>query len=304
MPLNADEVIDRRRLKRRLTFWRVVSIVALVAVVAIAVGRFQDTRFASKEYIARVDVTGVITTNLTRNDVLRKISEDDKVKALIVRIDSPGGTIVGGEDLFRSLRMISAKKPVVAVFGSLGTSGAYMTALGADRIFAREGTVTGSIGVILQSTDLTGLLDKLGVKPISIKSGPLKAQPNPLESFSKEARQATEEVVADIYQIFIDMVADRRKMEMPRVRELADGRVFTGREGVKVGLIDAIGGEEEARVWLSKAHKIDLSLPILDIETSKRKRIWHVLLQGIFGKTLFSERLTLDGPISLWHPGL
>ena len=302
MPLSADEVIDRRRLKRRLTLWRVIAVVAIVAIVVVAVGRFKNSGFASKDYVARVSVNGVITTNLTRNDALQRISNDKNAKALIVRIDSPGGTVVGGEDLFRSLRAISKQKPVVAVFGSLGTSGAYMTALGADRIFAREGSITGSIGVILQSTDLTGLLEKLGVKPVSIKSSPLKAQPNPLEPLSKEARKATEEVIGDIYQMFVDMVASRRNIDMDRARALADGRVFTGRQGLKVGLIDAIGGEEEARAWLSNTRKIDLTLPIKDIKISKQRKIWQALFQGIFGKTLFSKRLTLDGPISLWHP--
>jgi protease IV len=304
MPLSADEVIDRRRLKRRLTLWRVIAVLAIVGIVVVAVGRFKDSSFAAKDYVARVNVNGIITTNLTRNDALRRISNDKNAKALIVRIDSPGGTVVGGEDLFRSLRTISKKKPVAAVFGSLGTSGAYMTALGADRIFAREGTITGSIGVILQSTDLTGLLEKLGVKPISIKSSPLKAQPNPLESFSIEARKATEDVVGDIYQMFVAMVASRRNLDMDRAKVLADGRVFTGRQGLKNGLIDAIGGEEEARAWLSDKRKIDLTLPIRDIKTSKKRKIWQALFQGIFGKTQFSERLTLDGPISLWHPGL
>ena len=304
MPLSADEVIDRRRLKRRLTLWRVIAVVAIVAIVVVAVGRFKDSGFASKDYVARVGVNGIITTNLTRNDALQRISNDKNAKALIVRIDSPGGTVVGGEDLFWSLRAISKQKPVVAVFGSLGTSGAYMTALGADRIFAREGSITGSIGVILQSTDLTGLLEKLGVKPVSIKSSPLKAQPNPLEPLSKEARKATEEVIGDIYQMFVDMVASRRNIDMDRARALADGRVFTGRQGLKVGLIDAIGGEEEARAWLSNMRKIDLTLPIKDIKISKQRKIWQALFQGVFGKTLFSERLTLDGPISLWHPKL
>ena len=302
MPLSADEVIDRRRLKRRLTLWRVIAVVAIVAIVVVAVGRFKDSGFASKDYVARVSVNGIITTNLARNDALQRISNDKNAKALIVRIDSPGGTVVGGEDLFWSLRAISKQKPVVAVFGSLGTSGAYMTALGADRIFARKGSITGSIGVILQSTDLTGLLEKLGVKPVSIKSSPLKAQPNPLEPLSKEARKATEEVIGDIYQMFVDMVASRRNIDMDRARALADGRVFTGRQGLKVGLIDAIGGEEEARAWLSNTRKIDLTLPIKDIKISKQRKIWQALFQGIFGKTLFSKRLTLDGPISLWHP--
>ncbi|MGY9016359.1 MAG: signal peptide peptidase SppA [Rhodospirillales bacterium] len=288
MPLSADEVIDRRRLKRRLTLWRVIAVVAIVAIVVVAVGRFKDSGFASKDYVARVSVNGIITTNLTRNDALQRISNDKNAKALIVRIDSPGGTVVGGEDLFRSLRAISKQKPVVAVFGSLGTSGAYMTALGADRIFAREGSITGSIGVILQSTDLTGLLEKLGVKPVSIKSSPLKAQPNPLEPLSKEARKATEEVIGDIYQMFVDMVASRRNIDMDRARALADGRVFTGRQGLKVGLIDAIGGEEEARAWLSNTRKIDLTLP-------NRERSGKPCFKVFLEKLCFLKDLRLTG---------
>jgi protease IV len=308
MPLSADEVIDRRRLKRRLTFWRVLAVVAIVAVVAVAAAglgsHIRGAGLNSGDYVARVQINGLIVTDLTRNDALRRISKDKNAKALILRIDSPGGTVVGGEDLFRLLRRIAAKKPVVAVFGNLGTSGAYMTALGADRIFAREGSITGSIGVILQSADVTGLLEKLGVKSISVKSSPLKAQPNPLESFSKDARKVTEELIEDLYSMFVEMVAKRRHMEPARARALADGRVFTGRQGLKVGLIDAIGGEEEARMWLSDVRKIGLTVPVRDVRTSKEKKIWRFLLEGIFGKTLFSERLTLDGPISLWHPGL
>jgi protease-4 len=189
-----------------------------------------------------------------------------------VRIDSPGGTVGGGEDLFRLLRRIAAKKPVVAVFGNLGTSGTYMTALGADRIFARKGSITGSIGVILQSADVTGLLEKLGVKSISVKSSPLKAQPNPMEPLSKDVRKATEALIEDLFSMFVDMVAKRRDMAPARARALADGRVFSGRQGLKVGLIDAIGGEEEARAWLSDVRKIRLTVPVRDVRTSKKKK--------------------------------
>ena len=302
MSLDADYLVERQRLKRRLLLWRIV---ALVIIGGVALSTFTDIKnITGGDHIARLNVSGILVDDLDREQALDELKSDAEVLALIVRIDSPGGTVVGGEDLFRQLRRISAKKPVVAVFGNLGTSGAYMTALGADRIFAREGSITGSIGVILQSADVTGLLEKLGVKSISVKSSPLKAQPNPLESFSKDARKVTEALIQDLYSMFVDIVAKRRDMEPARARALADGRVFTGRQGVKVGLIDAIGGEEEARVWLSDVRKIGLTVPVRDVRTSKEKKIWRFLLEGIFGKTLFSERLTLDGPISLWHPGL
>ena len=191
---------------------------------------------------------------------------------------------------------------MVAVIGELGTSAGYMSALGSDYIIARESSITGSIGVILQSTDITGLLDKLGVKPESVKSSPLKSQPNPLEPFSEEARAATEAVVADIYDLFVGMVAERRRMSRERVAPLADGRIFTGRQALRQGLIDGVGGEAEARDWLASAHGIAASLPVRPVKARRDGGILRDMLDDVVGKTLFSERLRLDGLISLWHP--
>ena len=227
MALDTDRIVDRRRLKRRLGFWRIIAVAALIALVAVGASRFGGIGGGS--YVASIEISNVIFGEPARDAALRRVAADRRAQALIVRINSPGGTVAGGEALFRSLRLVADRKPVVAVIGELGTSAGYMSALGADYIIAREGSITGSIGVILQSTDITGLLDKLGVKPESVKSSPLKSQPNPLEPFSEEARAATEAVVADIYDLFVGMVAERRRMSRERVAPLADGRIFTGR---------------------------------------------------------------------------
>ena len=252
--------------------------------------------------MAAIEISNVIFGEPARDAALRRVAADRGARALIVRINSPGGTVAGGEALFRSLRLVADRKPVVAVIGELGTSAGYLSALGADYIIAREGSITGSIGVILQSTDITGLLDKLGVKPESVKSSPLKSQPNPLEPFSEEARAATEAVVADIYDLFVGMVAERRRMSRERVAPLADGRIFTGRQALRQGLIDGIGGETEARDWLASAHGIAASLPVRSVKARRDDGILSGVLDDVFGKTLFSERLRLDGLISLWHP--
>ena len=302
MPLETDRLIDRRRLKRQLTYWRVLAALALVGAVAAAVGRFEP--LTDKGHVARLVIDGLILDDRWRDTALGRIADDESARALIVRIDSPGGTFIGGETLYRSLRKVGEAKPVVAVMGGTATSAGYMAALGAEHIVAHSGSVTGSIGVILQTADVTGLLEKLGVKAETIKSGSLKAQPNPLEPFSPEARKAIRDVVLDLYDIFVDMVAERRGLPREGVLALADGRVFTGRQAMDHGLIDILGGESAARRWLESTHGIPQTLPVRNVKIEREGERWRELIMDAIGKALFSERLRLDGFISLWHPDL
>ena len=302
MSLDADYVVERRRLKRRLTFWRVLGVVALVAVVIVGAGRFDLRRH--QDHVAQIVIGGLILDDPARDEVLKEVADDDKAKALLVKIDSPGGTYVGGEALYESLRRVGEKKPVVALMGTTATSAGYMTALGSDHIIARSSTLTGSIGVILQTADVTGLLDKIGVKSVVVKSGPLKAQPNPLEKFSPAARKATEAIIADYFDMFVTLVAERRSLSREQVLKLADGRVFSGRQAKKAGLVDALGAEPEARKWLSETHKIADSLPVEEVKIKHEDEPWRDLFDSLIGKVMFSERLSLDGVIALWHPDL
>ncbi|WP_046020381.1 signal peptide peptidase SppA [Magnetospira sp. QH-2] len=308
MNLDSDALLLIRRLKRQLTVWRLggVALLALLLIVLLAdgiedVGDEEDT-------VARLTITGVILDDPWRSRTLRKVMEKEHIKALLVHIDSPGGTVVGSESLYRVLMDVAEEKPVVAIMGQVAASGGYMTALGTDRIYAQAGTITGSIGVILQTTDMTGLMDMIGLKPESIKSSPLKAQPNPLEPLTPEARAATKAVVLDMYDMFVDMVADRRKLEDDKARTLADGRIYTGRQALENGLIDALGDETDARDWLAEEHEIDLDWPVAEIKIDRPKTRWQRLIGETMGKVLFSEeltrRLSLDGLLALWHPSL
>jgi len=303
MSIQSDAIIDRRRLKRRLTFWRVIGVLATVAAVVIAVGRIGGYS-ETGDRIARITVEGIILDDPVRDQALKDIAEDDDVKALIVQINSPGGTFVGGEALYLKLRKIAADKPVVALMGGTATSAAYMTAIAADRIFARAGTLTGSIGVILQTADITGLLDTIGVKPVIVKSGPLKAQPNPMEAFSDDAKAVTQAVVQDFFDMFVDMVVERRALDRRQVIELSDGRVFSGRQAKTAGLVDQLGGEEEARSWLAENKKVPETLPVVDVKIKHDEEPWRDFISGMVGKTLLSERLRLDGVMSLWQPSV
>jgi protease-4 len=300
-----DVLVDRRRLKRHLSFWRVAAIVAAVGVVAVALDPASLVRRGT--HVARLAVEGIIIDDPARTSTIAEAAKDRDVAALIVRIDSPGGTVVGGETLFRDLRLFAERKPVVAVMGEVAASGGYMAALGADHILARQGTITGSIGVILQTTDVTGLLDKLGVTTEAIKSAPLKAVPSPLEPLTESGRQATRSLVLDMYDMFVGMVAERRSLDRAKALELADGRVFTGRQARDLGLIDAIGGEREAREWLSQKG-VPLALPLRDLKIVRPDDGWRDLISDalslVTGKTYLAERLTLDGLIAVWHPDL
>ncbi len=305
MAIDADTLTDRRRLKRRLFLWRTLAIAALVALVVFAFGRFAGIGgVGGADYIARLSVTGVIVDDERRHRALARIASDGNAKALIVHIDSPGGTVVGGEALHASIRAIAEKKPVVAVMGQVATSAGYMVAVAADRIFAREGTITGSIGVVLQTTELTGLLQKLGIATEAIKSGPLKAAPSPFEQMTPEVRRVTQSLVAEIHRIFVALVAKRRGIGPEDLHLLVDGRVFTGAAAVRNRLIDAIGGETEAKAWLNKERDIEPGLGVREVKPGRKIDRWLDLLDALDRKTMFSERLTLDGLVSVWQPAL
>ena len=295
-----DGLIDRRRLKRRLGLWRALAVVAVLAAGLLAVDSEGD--LLGRPYVARVWVTGFISDDSDRNEAIRKLAEDDQVRAVIVRIDSPGGAVGGGEGLYRALGALAEKKPTVAVIDSLGTSAAYMAALAGERIFVRDSSVTGSIGVIMQSADITGLLERLGVKPEAIKSAPLKGTPSPLEPLTPAARDAAEAVVRDLYEQFVDMVALRRQMDRARALQLADGRVFTGRQARDLGLVDESGGEPAARAWLETVKDVPKKLRAIDVRPGESTS-WAGSALGMLGKALFSERLRVDAPMSVWHPG-
>ncbi len=300
MAFELDSLIDRRRLKRRLNFWRAAAALAILLLLIVGLGR---TGLApGRPHIARITVDGVITEDRERENLLARIARARNIKALIVRINSPGGTTAGSEALFEALRQVASNKPVVATIGTVGASGGYLTALAADYVVARETSLTGSIGVLYESPQFAGLLKKLGVGFDKVASGPLKGEPSPFHPMTDEVRAATQDVVNDTYEWFVELVAKRRNLSVDEARQLADGRIYTGRQAVARSLVDALGGEQVARRWLAETHKISQELTVVDMDASPGERLLEQVSESLFGKTLFPERLTLDGLLSLWHP--
>ncbi len=300
MSYDPDALLDRRRLKRRLRIWQGVTLFVVLAGVLTLLQSHGELFRGDR--IARLHIEGIIVRDDARSQALAELARDDRIRAVIVHIDSPGGSVVGGEDLYNSLRDIAAQKPVAAVMGTVATSAAYMSGIAADRVWAREGTVTGSIGVILQSANVTELLNRIGVEPVTIKSSELKGTPSPLEPLTEAAREATQNVVRDLYGFFVDIVIARRPLEADKVRQLADGRVFSGRQAVANGLIDEIGVEKDAVLWLTSEHDIPAGLPIQTVSERDDDKSLLERLVRLSGKSLFSNALTLDGLVSLWQP--
>jgi protease-4 len=304
MSLDADLLLDRRRLKRRLSLWRVLAVIATVLLISFVSLRQEVGGVfpAVGAHVARLPVSGFIGDDRKVTEALDRAARDSSVRAVIVAIDSPGGSVAGGEALHAALTRVAARKPVVATMAGTAASAGYMVALPAARIFAREATVTGSIGVILQSVDASGLLATLGVRVESLPSGAFKDQPSPFHPLSEEGRAQLMRVVRDLHEQFMAMVAAGRHMPIERVRELADGRVFTGREALGLGLVDAIGGEREARAWLAENRSVAADLPVREIETrSFAERNLGAAFQGVLNG-LLAEWLLVDRVRGVWQP--
>jgi protease IV len=319
MSLDADSIVDRRRMRRKLTFWRVSAILIAIVAVAGAAYALTPTRwYTPGHYIARIKIQGLIRNNEERVEALDRLSRSH-ARAVIVHIDSPGGTTAGSEQLFDSLRALQAKKPMVVVVDGLAASGAYIAAISADHIIAQDTSLVGSIGVLFQYPNISELLNTIGVKVEEIKSSPLKAAPNGFEPTSPEARAAIDAIVRDSYAWFKGLVKQRRKMDDAQLAAVDDGRVFTGRQGIGLKLVDELGNEKAALAWLAKEKRIPADTPVRNYSLRPRfdefsflhVAAWTFQAVGLsavaqrietWGSLQTIERLNLDGLLALWHP--
>ena len=324
MALDADTIVDRRRMRRKLTFWRVFAILIVIgAVVAVGAAlRVPGTDVLTGQAsgsIARVTITGLIRGDQERVEALERLGKS-RARAVIVHINSPGGTTSGSEQLHDSLMRLKEQKPLVVVVDGLAASGGYIAAVAADHIVALETSLVGSIGVLFQYPNVADLLKTLGVKIEEVKSSPLKAAPNGFEPTSPEALAAIEAIVSDSYAWFKGMVKARRQLDDEMLQRVADGRVFTGRQGIPLKLVDELGDERTAIAWLAKEKNIDPKTPVRDYRLRDRLGDLPFLHTAIvtsldavglgsfarrfeeWGAVQAIERLNLDGLLALWHP--
>jgi protease IV len=315
--MNQSTIADRRQLRRKLTFWRVAAVLIAALAIFAAIALNWPPQTSTQEHIARVSIRGIITDDRELLERLDRIAKNDRARALVVSISSPGGTTYGGEVVFKALRKVAEKKPVVADVRTLAASAGYMIAAAGDTIVAGESSITGSIGVIFQYPQLKDLMDKIGVSLDEIKSAPLKAEPSPFHPASEESKAMIRRMVDDSFAWFVDLVADRRKLPREDVLRLADGSIYTGRQALKAKLVDTLGGEEEIRAYL-ETRALDRNLPVVDYEAPRRSGLFGFgidaadWLKGLVGldlapskalEKLGGEKLFLDGLVSVWQVG-
>ncbi len=319
MSLDADAIVDRRRMRRKLTFWRVLAaIIVLVAAGGFVFLLLPGHGLASGNFIARIKIQGLIRDNRDRVEAIARLARSN-AKAVIVHIDSPGGTTAGSQQLYDALQALQAKKPMVVVVDGLAASGAYIAALACDHIIAHDTSIVGSIGVLFQYPNFTDALKTLGIKVETIKSTPLKASPSGFEPTSPEARAAIMSVVLDSYAWFKHLVQTRRNMSDAQLAAVDDGRVFTGRQGLGLKLVDATGNEQTALAWLRRVKKVPTNVPVRDYALEPRFSelsflhatafAFHAVGLSAFAQRIEDwggvraiERLNLDGLLALWHP--
>jgi protease-4 len=298
MALEADALIDRQRLKRRLAFWRVLAVVALVVAAIVAIPGGTHVGGAR---IARYSITGLIGDGREQIDALDKLRTDPAVRGVLLHLDTPGGAVSGGEGIHDAVAELAAAKPVVAVMDGTAASAGYMIAVAAPHIVARESTLTGSIGVILETGDISGLLGKLGITSDPLVSGPLKGQPSFTEPLSAPGREYLQGLVMDLYGQFVDIVAQGRHMDAAKVKQLADGRAYTGRQALALGLVDEIGGEAQALKWMQAKRQLPAGLPVRDaVQGTMFEQIVHSSLAGLV--LAARQSLRVDGVWAVWQP--
>jgi protease IV len=322
MSLDSDVIVDRRRIRRKLTFWRVAAaLIAIAAIVTIGLIAAPDgkTGLTAAGSIARINIEGLIRSDQERVEALERL-EKSQAAAVVVHINSPGGTTAGSEQLYDALTRLKAKKPLVVVVEGLAASGGYITAIAADHIVAQQSSLVGSIGVLFQFPNFSELLKTVGVKVEEVKSSPLKAAPNGFEPTIPEARYALAALVKDSYAWFRGLVKERRGMDDALLEKVSDGRVFTGRQAVELKLIDQLGDEKTAVAWLVAEKGIKADLPVRDYKLAPRfgdltfLRTAAAFTFDAFGLSAVArqieqtgvgqaaDRLGLEGMLALWHP--
>jgi protease-4 len=316
--MDTDAILEKRRLRRRASFWRVAAFVILAAALVAFIGLSSDLEGmggTAVTHVADIKVDGFIATRPDAVELIEDAAEDSAVQAIMLHIDSPGGAASGGEALYRAVRDASEHKPVVAVIDGLGASAAYMTAIAADYVVARESALTGSIGVIVQYGHVEELMRKIGVSYEEVKSAPLKGEPSLFREPDPAAVQMLQSVVNDSYDWFVGLVAERRRLDPAEARRLSDGSIYTGRQALRLRLVDAVGSDEEARAWLAQEKGVSQDLPLREWEKEESflplfgadaisgvARLLGIELGVAPAFTsLLSRRVMVDGLLAVWQ---
>ncbi|OUI78417.1 peptidase [Commensalibacter intestini] len=311
MQLESDLLLERQKIRRRLVFWRCIALVIFVISIVSVVAAFSPKMGRDSDHLVKLKIEGVIGSDVSKKVKLIDDALTDKtVKGMILYVNSPGGAVTGGEQLHDAILNFAQKKPVVVSMGGVAASAGYMISVPANRIFALNSTLTGSIGVIMQAPDISGLLDKVGITVDQLVSGPLKGQPSMVKPLSSQGREMLQGLIENFYDQFVVMVAHGRHMDVAKVKELGDGRPYSGQQAVKNGLVDQIGTEQDAKKWLTQYLKLPSDIKVIELKDKKSSKWFSRFLgealgdsvNGFMHKVVYKNQENLDGAIAIWKP--
>jgi len=241
------------KLLRDLAKWKIITFVSILLLIGmLCCNKLPSLGLYSQDFIAEIEVDGVIETDKFRSKVLKELAEDKNLKGVFLKINSPGGTITGSEILYGEIKKISNKVPVYALIYDLGASGGYMIALGANKIYSHETSITGSIGVLMQTLQFEELSKKVGARMKVYRSVPFKAQPDPFEKTTPEVDFYMQTSIEESHKFFANLVAKERKFSAEEILNVANGKIFMGSEALKLKLIDGIADEQFVKSALMK----------------------------------------------------
>ncbi|MDI2112488.1 signal peptide peptidase SppA [Commensalibacter nepenthis] len=312
MQIESDLLLERQKIRRKLVLWRCIAcVVFIVSIVTIVAGSSLFKMGRNTDHLVKLKIEGIIGSDVSKQvKLIDDALADKSVKGLILCVNSPGGAVTGGEQLHDAIMHFAKKKPVVVSMGGVAASAGYMISVPANRIFALNSTLTGSIGVIMQAPDISGLLGKVGINVDQLVSGPLKGQPSMVKPLSSQGREMLQGLIENFYDQFVGMVAEGRHMDIAKVRELGDGRPYSGQQAVKNGLIDQIGTEQDAKKWLIHYSKLSSDIKVIELKNKKPSKWFSRFVgetlgdsvNGFMHQVVYNDHENLDGAIAIWKP--
>ena len=280
MSLDWQILEENKKKWYRKGIWRGILISIILAITISLFLNFNNLS-SNFSHIARISINGVIFDNSETIEIIDNLAKNDNVKSVIVRINSPGGSVVGSESLYVAINSLSQKKPVISLMGEIATSGGYIVALASNYILARKNTLTGSIGVIVENQNFSELSEKIGVSIDTTKSGKIKGGQNPLSPSDPLVKINNQKLVNYSFDWFISIIKKNRDINQSVIELVSDGRTITGGMAMDLGLIDGIGSEKEALKYLEKKYPDFKGLPIIDIETPSQKSFLNAIINRI-----------------------
>jgi protease-4 len=288
-----DYIVERFKLKNTATNWKFFSILLILLFAFTFFYNKSDIGYFSKEkdYIASINIKGVIMHDQETLKSLQKIKNNNNIKAVIVNINSPGGTSVGGESLYYAFMEMASAKPIVTSIAETATSAAYLAALGTDWIVAYETSLTGSIGVVLQNIEISELAQKLGIALEVFKSSQLKGIPNNFEKLNANQKEYIQSIIDNSYKIFAQRVKERRNLSTQELNVVTDGRVFIGAKAKELKLIDQLGNKETVIAWLKDNNDKLKKLEVRHVELVQHRTNLQKFLESTSNTLLFVTSL-------------